>query len=75
MVEVVGRITDRFPYERESVWAASLDQRKAWYEQLEKTGLTAVKFKLAQSAGSSHSSIAVGTEIAMTKGFAEEWVA
>jgi hypothetical protein len=75
MVEAVSWIRPCqtvFPYEQESIWSASLDQRRSWTEQLEKTGITDVKFKLAQSAHGSHSSIATGAEVAVTKGFAEE---
>jgi hypothetical protein len=68
-------MTDRFPYERESTWSPSPEQRKSWAEALRRIGLTSVKASLAQSPLGAYSSIAIGNEISMTKGFAEEWVA
>jgi hypothetical protein len=67
-------MADRFPYEQ-SEWHNSLEKKKFWYEQLERSGLAAVKFKLSQDSAGSGGSIAVGREISLTKGFAEEWVA
>ncbi|GJE62024.1 hypothetical protein [Methylobacterium trifolii] len=56
-----------------SRWAPS-DKADDWLQQLERSGTEAIRYKLAQHAGGSAGSIAIGTEPYLTKGFAEEWL-
>jgi hypothetical protein len=67
-------MTDRFPYET-SKWGESDEERKAWYEGLEKFGVEAVRahlVKLPFEVGA-NSSVAL-TKPAVKIGFAWEWV-
>jgi hypothetical protein len=66
---------ERFPYEK-STWVHHDPERsRRWYEVLERTGPENVRARLAQTDAGSAGSIAIGTEISLTIGFAQEWLA
>jgi hypothetical protein len=67
---------ERFPYEQ-STNGSGGDHEKArrWYEVLERTGPENVRARLAQINAGSAGSVAIGTEVSMTIGFAQEWLA
>jgi hypothetical protein len=65
---------ERFPYEQSS-WSNDKEQRRRWYEVLERTGPANVRARLAQTNTGSRSAVFIGEEVSMTKGFAEEWLA
>lgn len=50
-------------------------QQERWAKVLARTGVENVRARVAQINGGSASSMAIGTEHSMTKGFAEEWLA
>jgi hypothetical protein len=66
-----NELEEHFPYQ-ESTWGQGDDLRR-WYEALERTGPENVRPRIADK--SSHASVAIGTEISMTVGFAQEWLA
>ena len=66
---------DRFPYEQNSAWSQDLEQRRRWYEALEHTGPENVRAILARTNAGSGGSTAIGTEISIAIGFAQEWLA
>lgn len=61
----------QFPHEK-SIWGQG-DELRRWYEALERTGPENVRPRIANK--SSHDSVAISTEINMTVGFAQEWLA
>ena len=63
----------RFPYEQ-STWSSDPEQKRRWYEALERTGPENVRVRLAQTGAGSAGSIAIGTEQSLTIGFAQEWL-
>jgi hypothetical protein len=64
----------RFPYEK-SRWSGDSEQLRRWYEALERMSPEDVRARLAQVEAGSPGAIAIGSEMTMTKGFAEEWLA
>ncbi len=64
---------ERFPYE-DSMWSHDADQKRRWFEVLERCGVEAVRIRLFQFDCGSSGAIAIGTEQSLTKGFAEEWI-
>ena len=64
---------ERFPYEQ-STWSSDPEQKRRWYEALERTGPENVRVRLAQTGAGSAGSIAIGTEQSLTIGFAQEWL-
>jgi hypothetical protein len=64
---------DKFPY-RSSTWHESDDSSERWLLALEKTGPENVRARLLQTNAGSGGSIAIGREVAMTIGFAQEWL-
>jgi hypothetical protein len=68
-------MAERFPYE-ECEWGRGDPNQKRWYDALlERTGPENVRARLAQTNAGSLGSIAIGKEISMTIGFAQEWLA
>ena len=65
---------ESFPYEQCHWWQNDPVQKR-WYEALERTGPENVRARLAQTNAGSAGSIAIGTEINLTIGFAQEWLA
>lgn len=65
----------RFPYEECQWGQGDVERQKRWYAALERTGTESVRIRLAQNDAGSAGSIPIGTEINITKGFAEEWLA
>ena len=66
---------ERFPYEQ-SAWRPSDPERaRRWYEALEHIGPENVRARLAQINAGSGGSVSIGTEISLTIGFAQEWLA
>jgi hypothetical protein len=63
----------RFPYEQNK-WSADPAEKKAWYEALERAGPANVRARLAQSSAGGGGSISIGNQVALTKGFAEDWL-
>src|SRR5262245_51477208 len=65
-----------FPYEQ-CTWSPHGDpeRQRRWYEVLERTGPENVRARLAQSDAGSGGSISIGTEVSLTIGFAQEWLA
>lgn len=57
------------------VWCSDPKQRAEWTATLERLGPDVVRLALASRAGSSHGAMPIGAEIAMTRGFVEEWLA
>jgi len=50
-------------------------QRKRWLKALKNTGVESVRIRLNQSTGGSRSSLTgIGTELDITRGFAEAWL-
>jgi hypothetical protein len=66
---------EQFPHEQSTTWSQDFEQRRRWYEALERTGPENVRAILAQTNAGSGGSIAIGTEISLTIGFAQEWLA
>lgn len=65
----------RFPYE-ESQWSGGNPETgRRWYDTLERMSPVDVRALLAQSRAGPAGSVAIGTEVSMTRGFAEEWLA
>jgi hypothetical protein len=64
----------RFPYER-SRWSGDERQLRQWYEALNRMSPEDVRARLAQVDAGSPGAISIGSEMTMTKGFAEEWLA
>jgi hypothetical protein len=62
---------DRFPHEQ-SPWSNDNEQRRRWYETLERMSPVDVRALLAQSKAGSPGSVSVGG-VSMTRGFVEEW--
>src|SRR5262245_17832936 len=69
-----ARMHERFPYER-SYWHNEDEQSKKWLDALERTGPENVRARLAQTNAGSAGSVAIGREIDLTIGFAQEWLA
>jgi len=67
---------ERFPYEQ-CTWSPHGDpeRQRRWYEVLERTGPENVRARLAQTDAGSGGSISIGTEVSLTIGFAQEWLA
>jgi hypothetical protein len=73
--QVSPHMTDqRFPYEQ-SQWESDSETKRRWYDALERTGTEVVRARLARSGAGPADCTAIGTELAMTIGFAEEWLA
>jgi hypothetical protein len=68
-------MSERFRYE-ECKWGAgkTAEDRKNWYDELERMGPENVRATLAAYTIGSRADIAIG-ECVMTKGFAQEWLA
>jgi hypothetical protein len=66
---------ERFPYEQSQWVPKSPDEQRRWFEALEKIGPENVRSRLAQVPAGSGAVISIGTEIGMTVGFAQEWLA
>jgi hypothetical protein len=66
---------DRFRYEDCERWGGDLEQRKRWFEALERTGPERVRARLASGNFGSPAAISISTEQTLTVGFAEEWLA
>jgi hypothetical protein len=64
----------RFPFERCEWRAGDAAMNRRWYEALERLAPENVRAVLAISEAGSRSVIHIGAE-AMTKGFAQEWLA
>jgi hypothetical protein len=64
----------RFPYEQSS-WSNDVQEKRRWYEALERMSPTDARALLAGSKAGSHGSVAVGSELNITRGFVEEWLA
>jgi hypothetical protein len=67
-------VLQQFPY-RECTWHQSDDLSERRLSALEKTGAENVRARLAHVDYGSGGSIAIGIEMNMTAGFAQEWLA
>jgi hypothetical protein len=65
---------ERFPYEQ-STFCSDPVRARHWYDTLERMSPIDVRALLAQSRAGPAGSVAIGTEVGMTRGFAEEWLA
>jgi hypothetical protein len=64
----------RFPYEQSS-WSNDVQEKRRWYGALERMSPADVRALLAQSKAGSRGSVAIGSELNITRGFVEEWLA
>jgi hypothetical protein len=63
----------RFPYEQSS-WSDDAEQKRRWYEALERMGPAHARARLAEIKAGSRA-VSIGMEVGITKGFVEEWLA
>jgi hypothetical protein len=70
-----GQMTkaDKFPY-RECTWHHSDETSERWLSALEKTGAENVRARLALVTYGAVAAIAIGSEMNVTVGFAQEWL-
>jgi hypothetical protein len=64
----------RFPYEQSS-WSNDVQEKRRWYDALERMSPPDVRALLAESKAGSHGSVPIGSERNITRGFVEEWLA
>jgi hypothetical protein len=70
--EAHGSMSDQqFPYEK-SPWNSPHGVR--WLDALERTGVEGVRIRLGQNDCGSAGALAIGKELTVTRGFAEEWL-
>jgi hypothetical protein len=63
----------RFPYEQSS-WSDDAEQKRRWYEALERMGLAHARARLTEINAGSRAGY-IGMEVGITKGFVDEWLA
>jgi hypothetical protein len=66
---------NRFPYEKCQWNSGEPERQRRWCEVLEPMGVENVRARLAQTDAGSPGAISIGTEHALTIGFAQEWLA
>ena len=67
------RFRRQFPYERDTRWSQSPDEKRRWTEALEAEGVPAVRRALERSRAGPPGLIRIGQSW-VTQGFAGEWL-